>query len=558
MRVSAAIGGLLLLGASALGCDALFGISIIDRSSEEDSGGPTTGRVDSGGDAEPETEAGGEDANDGAVDACTLSALTISAGTLNPAFDPTALSYTVTSSATSLGVPFTVTPTGTPGCSVTVNGTAAVSGEPSSPIALGLTSPTAIDVAIAPFGGTATHYAVVVPPVEEAYVEASNTRANAEFGYAVALSADGNTLAVGSCGESSSATGINGNQGDTSAVRAGAVYIFARTGTTWAQQTYVKASNTRAMAEFGTAVAMSSDGDTLAVGASGESSDGTGINGNQSDRSAPSAGAAYVFARTGTAWTQQAYVKASNTSTVEAYFGNAVALSSDGNTLAVGSSRESSDATGINGNQSDKSAAYAGAVYVFARTGTAWTQQAYVKASNTTSNAPRGWAYFGTAVALSSDGNTLAVGSPGESSDATGIDGNQSDVSASGAGAVYVFARTGATWTQLAYIKASNTRANSGFGDGVALSSDGTLLAVGSAGESSDATGVNGNQSDSSASGAGAVYVFARTGTTWIQQAYVKASNTSLVEAFGDAVALSSDGNTLGVGSSQEFVYVFR
>ena len=263
------------------------------------------------------------------------------------------------------------------------------------------------------------------------------TRAwDAWFGYAVALSSDGNTLAVGSDYESSAATGINGNQSDTSAPSAGAVYVFARTGATWTQQAYVKASNTRATAYFGVAVALSSDGNTLAVGSDGESSAATGINGNQSDTSAPSAGAIYVFARTGATWTQQAYVKASNTRAT-AFFGGAVALSSDGNTLAVGSDGESSAATGINGNQSDTSAMNAGAVYVFALSGT-WTQQAYVKASNSAADVG-----FGFDVALSSDGNTLVVGSPGESSDATGINGNQSDTSATGAGAVYVFSFSG-------------------------------------------------------------------------------------------------------------------
>src|SRR5262249_23709580 len=97
-----------------------------------------------------------------------------------------------------------------------------------------------------------------------------------------------------------------------------------------------------------------------------------------------------------------------------------------------------------------------------------------------------------------------AVGAPGEWSSATGINGDQSDMSAMGAGAVYIFDRSGSTWSQRAYVKASNTRAKSSFGR-VAL--DGTTLAVGAPLESSGATGINGNQADTSAPNAGAVYV---------------------------------------------------
>ncbi len=570
MKALAAVGAFLILGASALACDGLLGISIIQRTSLDDAGDGATTLIDSGEDAGPDAEPdadaqpGDDDVESGPVPACILSELTlsISAGTLSPTFEPAVLSYTVTSSATSLGVPFTVTPTASAGCVVTVNGAAVVSGEASSPIVLGLISPTPIDVAVTPLEGTATtHYAIVVPPVQEAYVKASNTRASTYFGSAVALSSDGNTLAVGSYYESSAATGINGDQSDTSAEYAGAVYVFARTGTTWTQQAYVKASNTRANAFFGSAVALSSDGNTLAVGDDEESSAATGIYGNQSDTSAGQAGAVYVFARAGTTWTQQAYVKASNTRS-GALFGSAVALSSDGNTLAVGSYCESSAATGIDGDQSDTSAAYAGAVYVFARTGTMWTQGAYIKASNTKSLLPgvslgdqsNELGEFGFAVALSSDGNTLAVGAPLESSDATGINGHEGDTSALYAGAVYVFSALSGAWTQQAYVKASNTNPNvlGYFGWAIALSSDGNTLAAGSPGESSAATGINGYQSDASATDAGAVYVFARTGSTWSQQAYVKASNSQMGAQLGSALALSSDGNTLAVGSPTE------
>ncbi|MCX8099048.1 MAG: hypothetical protein N3F11_08645 [Casimicrobiaceae bacterium] len=133
---------------------------------------------------------------------------------------------------------------------------------------------------------------------------------------------------------------------------------------------------------------------------------------------------------------QQAYVKASNTGAGD-WFGWSVALSGDGNTLAVGARLEDSSATGVDGDESNNSAFDSGAVYVFVRSGAIWSQQAYIKASNTEE-----WDVFGSSVALSSDGNTLAVGAPWEDSNATGVNGDQSNDSASGSGAVYVFTLT--------------------------------------------------------------------------------------------------------------------
>ncbi|MFZ5876522.1 MAG: integrin [Nitrospirota bacterium] len=312
---------------------------------------------------------------------------------------------------------------------------------------------------------------------------------------------------------------------------------------------YMKASNTASVDGFGGAVALSSDGTTLAVGATGEDSNAAGIDGSQADNSALNAGAVYVYTRDNTgAWTQQAYVKASNAETQDG-FGGAVALSSDGNTLAVGATGEDGSVPGVNVTESDNGALSAGAVYVFTRDPLgAWTQQAYVKASN-----PELDDRFGGAVALSSDGTTLAVGATGEDSNATGIDGTQSDSNAIDAGAVYVYTRdTNDIWTQQAYVKASNTESEDGFGGAVALSSDGNTLAVGATGEDSNATGVNTGAGDNTALEAGAVYVYTRNAGVWTQQAYVKASNTESADGFGGAVAVSGDGDTLVVGATGE------
>ena len=93
--------------------------------------------------------------------------------------------------------------------------------------------------------------------------------------------------------ESSSTTGVDGNQNDNSAAYSGAAYVFVRSGNTWSQYAYLKASNTEAGDDFGASVAVS--GSTVVVGASYEASNSTGVNGQQTDNSAFGSGVAYVF-----------------------------------------------------------------------------------------------------------------------------------------------------------------------------------------------------------------------------------------------------------------------
>ena len=369
---------------------------------------------------------------------------------------------------------------------------------------------------------------------QQAYLKASNTDDGDFFGWSVAISGD--TLVVGARNENSNASGVNGDQSNDSTTNAGAVYVFTRSGTEWRQQAYLKASNTDSNDLFGLSLAIS--GDTLVVGTRSEDSNATGVNGDQSDNSAVQAGAAYVFTRSGAVWSQQAYLKASNTDTNDR-FGFSVTISGD--TLVVGADGEDSNATGINGDQSNNSAGDAGAAYVFTRNGTKWSQQAYLKASNSDGND-----LFGHAVAIS--GDTLVVGANGEHSSATGVNGDENDNSAEGAGAAYVFTRSGKQWSQQAYLKASNNDILDQFGFSVTISGDTVVVSADL--EDSNATGINGDQSDNSLVGAGAAYVFTRSGTQWSQQAYLKASNTGAGDDFGGAMAISGD--TLLVGAYPE------
>ncbi len=388
---------------------------------------------------------------------------------------------------------------------------------------------------------------------QQAYVKASNAEANDQFGTAISLSANGDTLAVGAVGEDSSATDINDNDGqtDNTADSAGAVYVFTLDSSdVWTQTAYVKASNTGENDQFGSAISLSDDGNTLAVATTNEDSNAVDINGNQTNNNATAAGAVYVFTRdSNNNWTQQAYIKASNTGTFD-QFGAAVSLSDDGDTLAVGASGESSNASGINTGEDNNAANGAGAVYVFTRdSNNNWTQTAYVKASNTGAGDQ-----FGAAVSLSADGNTLAVAATNEGSAAMGINDNdgQTNNNAFLAGAAYVFTYNGSDWTQQAYIKASNTGLGDRFGTAVSLSDDGDTLAVGATDEASNAVGIGGDQTDNTAGSAGATYVFTRDGDVWMQTAYVKASNTDASDQFGRAVSLSANGSTLAVGTTNE------
>jgi hypothetical protein len=330
------------------------------------------------------------------------------------------------------------------------------------------------------------------------------------------------------------------------------------------QIAYVKASNAEAADHFacgganqghtGNSIAVSGDGNTMAIGAPFESGGARGSNGNQNDNSTYASGAVYVFTRQGDSWTQQAYVKASNPGEGD-HFGSSVVLSRDGTTMAVAAHWEASGATGVDGDQNDNSVPEAGAVYVFTRTGNDWTQQAYIKASNTgragSADEFGDGDQFGYSLALSGDGNTIAVGAPTEDSAAQQFNGNQRDDTAQSSGAVYVYARTGRTWAQQAYVKGAHTEAGDLFGFSLALSFDGSTLAAAAFDEDGGGRGINPPHDNRSAN-SGALYVLTRQNGNWSQQAYIKGSKGETSDGFGFATSISEDGNTVVVGVGDE------
>lgn len=358
---------------------------------------------------------------------------------------------------------------------------------------------------------------------QQAYLKASNPEDDDNFGYSVAISGD--TLVVGANQENSSIT-----ENDNLAENAGAAYVFIQNDDIWTQQAYLKASNAEADDRFGVSVAI--DGDTIVVGARKEDSS---ANLGEMDNTEVDSGAAYIFTRTDSDWTQQAFLKASNAEAGD-YFGYSVALSGD--TVVVASRSEDGNASG---EEQDNTEENSGSVYVYTRTGNTWSQQAYLKASN-----PEDRDYFGWSVAIS--GNTLVIGAPYEDSSAYGGEEDNTELDS---GAVYVFIRNGGSWSQQAYLKASNAEVEDKFGYSVAVDKD--TIVVGAYHEDSS---VGGGEFDNSESNAGAVYVFFRKDNSWQQQAYIKADNSSATNYFGWSVAIS--GETIVVGSNYEDESVFN
>ena len=313
---------------------------------------------------------------------------------------------------------------------------------------------------------------------------------NKSYQYPVSISEDGNTAIVGAYQDDAVV-------GNNTIIAAGAAYIFTWSGTSWTQQQKIQASDKQALDFFGASVAISGDGNTAIVGAFQEDTGGT------------SAGAAYIFTRSGTSWSEQQKIQASDKQGGD-YFGQDVAISEDGNTAIVGAYREDTGGT------------HAGAAYIFTWSGTTWTQQQKIQASD-----KQGDDQFGGSVAISGDGNTVIVGAYTE------------DTGATNAGAVYIFTRSGTTWSQQSKIQASDKQAYDFFGNSVSISEDGNTAIVGAYREDPGGT-----------TDAGAAYIFtwSETSSSWSEQQKIQASDKQASDEFGGSVAISGDGDTAIVG----------
>lgn len=267
-----------------------------------------------------------------------------------------------------------------------------------------------------------------------AYIKAPNPSAEDQFGHRVKLSASAPlTLAISSYHEDGSNSGINAPFNDNSA-RTGAVWIYDEVNGSLAYSDYIKASNAGSHDWFGVDIDLSADGNTLAVGAIYEDDASTGVGSPLGGAQATQSGAVYVYQRSGIDqnWQQQAYIKASNTGQGDS-FGYALSLSNDGDTLAVAAINEDSNSQGINGEQSNNDLTNSGAVYLFTRATSNWSQNTYIKAAK-----PGYLDNFGNRLALSGDGNSLVVGTANNDGESNGINPPDSG-NLSNSGAIFIY-----------------------------------------------------------------------------------------------------------------------
>ena len=351
-----------------------------------------------------------------------------------------------------------------------------------------------------------------------------------EFGSAVSLSADGTLMAVGASHDD----GTDSNRG--------AVYLFQKTNGSWAKTLKISDNdgseglldiNLSNGDNFGSAVSLSADGTILAVGADGDDD-----------------GAVYLFQKTNGSWAKTLKISDNgggeglldidlSAGIFDNNFGSAVSLSADGTALAVG-------ADGDNNND--------GAVYLFQKSGNTWAKTLKISHTGDVAVPLDDWDFFGSAVSLSADGTTLAVGASRDD------DGNNSSINAN-RGAVYLFQKSGNTWAKTLKISDNgggtelldiNLSDSDSFGSAVSFSGDGTTLAV----------GVDGDNE-------GAVYLFQKTNGSWAKTLKISDNgggeglldiDLSNYDNFGTAVSLSVDGTLVAVGADGDYegaVYTF-
>lgn len=256
----------------------------------------------------------------------------------------------------------------------------------------------------------------------EVTIEPDHPQVGALFGVQAKISADGSTIVVGAQYDNS---GSLTDETDTSKSNAGAAFVYGYdTGTgTWTQRAYLKAPVPAVNDLFGASTAISGDGSTVIIGAR-----------NQSVAGVFRAGAAYVFRRNAGTYTLAQTMQAPQLTTDATFGGFGLALTQDGRTMAIAARGDSGSGTGVDGDATPGAAPLAGAVHLYRLAGGQFVHARYLKASNTGSGD-----LFGDAIDIAADGRTIAVGSSGEDSAASGIGGDQADNSVANRGAVYLY-----------------------------------------------------------------------------------------------------------------------
>ena len=310
-----------------------------------------------------------------------------------------------------------------------------------------------------------------------------------KYGYSISIDSSGTRIAIGS------------PQSDISGTNTGAVFIYRRD-TAWVLETILQSSIPSPNDYFGYSVSISASATRLVVGVPYRESGG-------SDR-----GAVYVFTRSGTTWSEEAILTASDGADND-YFGNSVAISGDGTRIVIGSVLN--DSSGITDS---------GAVYIF-KYNVTWSQDIKLTASNKAINDN-----FGFSVAINNDGTRVVVGSyysqPG---------------SLYRAGSVYIYFRNGSdVWSEEAILTASDKAVNNYFGYSVSISDDGSQVLIGA------------NNKTISSVIRGKVYLFTRSGTTWTQTTAFQGSASPDVRGLGSSVALARDKSRGSAGAISSYI----
>jgi len=329
---------------------------------------------------------------------------------------------------------------------------------------------------------------------EQAILRASDAQANDRFAfYAAGISSDGTYAVISAYLE-------DGGAGDPIS-GAGAAYIFTRSGSTWTQQAKITASDAQANDNFGYSVSINSDGSYVVVGSAFEDTGGYNV------------GAAYIYSRSGSTWTQQTKLTASDAS-YNNRFGNSVALNSDGSYLVIGA----------------YTANDTGAAYVFTRSGSTWTEQQKIQHNEANMYTD----YFGWSVAINALGDVIVVGAFYAEDDGTGLSNN---------GFAYIFTRSGSTWKQEYRLVSPAGENSSGdnFGRSVSINNTGNVVVVGAP------------NADTVASNAGSAYAFNRSpSNTWTYSRELTASDAQATDYFGWGASISGDGKYIVVGAYGE------
>jgi len=306
------------------------------------------------------------------------------------------------------------------------------------------------------------------------------------FGIQTALNSDGTILAVG-C--------INN---DETAANSGSVYVYIRQGQQWILQQKLYASDPTGNVSFGLGLAINSDGSYILIGATGDNS---------------SKGSVYVFLRNGNVWTQQTKLVASD-GLLSDGFGHDVCMNADATIAMVAAS-----------DRDDNSLTNSGAVYIFTRSGSTWTQQQKIYAPLKAANDR-----FGIGMSMNAAGDYALIASYGRDDKGTNT------------GVVFGFSRSVNTWTHKHTIYPDDPSTDSNFGVSVALNATGDFALVGC------------EKDGSRAVAAGSVYVFTRINDTWIQRNKLYSTTSEVGETFGRGVALTNDAKIAAIGAPGDTV----